>query len=363
MSVSVSPLPEHLPLPRWLIALALVAGMLVGAGTLSYTPDGRINLLLTLLLWVLLPLCGSLVSTLSLLRPGHTPWLLKTLPLVHWQLSHAQHWLLWLRLQQLWCLFAIGILLAFLTLLLFSDLAFGWSSTLITDPLRIAQLLALIHWPWHYVWPAAVPSAELIEATRFVRIAPQQTGAQDPGDWWAFLLAALLVWNLLPRLLLILFCQHMRKRAQRLQVTRHQGGGDSLPPSANADPEPGQATLTDWQGARVLSWELPTQTLPPALRPQGDRVLGFGLGDWQREQDQWQALLASHPSRLLWCVDLRRSPLAELGDYIHAARQQGCQQGLLLCTGDTAINPALQQRQMASWHAFAQRHGLQEVVA
>jgi len=66
--------------------------------------------------------------------------------------------------------------------------------------------------PWSSWWPAAVPDAAVIEATRWL---PEQSAGLEPGpsQWWLFLLLAVAVWGLLPRVLLWLLCWWAGRRA------------------------------------------------------------------------------------------------------------------------------------------------------
>lgn len=91
-------------------------------------------------------------------------------------------------------------------LITFTDLAFGWSTTLdvgADDALRVVELLAA---PWHGVWPAAVPGLALIESSRYFRLAAGAPGHVSPAaltGWWPFLVASILCYGLLPRVALL----------------------------------------------------------------------------------------------------------------------------------------------------------------
>ncbi|MFK7914500.1 MAG: DUF2868 domain-containing protein [Pseudomonadales bacterium] len=116
--------------------------------------------------------------------------------------------------------FAVGFFIASLgTLLLlvtFSDLAFGWSTTLDVEPARVAQWTANASQPWAALAPAAAPNTELVLQSQFYRaqrLRPEQvTGL---GDWWPFLLLAVTCYGLLPRLLLLGLGQWRLRRAEQ----------------------------------------------------------------------------------------------------------------------------------------------------
>ena len=56
------------------------------------------------------------------------------------------------------------------TLIVFTDLAFGWSTTLDVTPAEFAHWLHLVAAPWSWVMPAAVPDADLVEISRYFRL-------------------------------------------------------------------------------------------------------------------------------------------------------------------------------------------------
>jgi hypothetical protein len=96
--------------------------------------------------------------------------------------------------------FNLGALACCVYLIAVTDLAFAWSTTLSVTTDTMAHLLRALALPWWWL-PVAVPSPELVETSRYFR----QEGVYDPvvlKDWWAFLVAALAVYGLLPRLLL-----------------------------------------------------------------------------------------------------------------------------------------------------------------
>lgn len=343
--------PASIALPWWRWPLALLLGMLLGAGSLNYSADGRINALLVWLLWAGVPLLGSLLAMLWLLRPGR-PWLLRISgkPL-YWQPDRTQQWWLLSQLNWLWCWFGLGIALVFLLLLLLSDLAFGWSSTLLPDQHLLSQWLQWLSYPWHSIWPAAVPDEQLLAQSRFARIEQQQLLLAQTSGWWPFLLMSLLCYNLLPRVVLALFCQwQSRRQPAGLRVQPAAGPAGNIAAGvapALAEPEPAplqQQGLSDWQQARLVHWQLPST----------DSALVLGSADWQQDDEAWQRLLATKPAQILWRVAASRSPVAELSDWMAQARRQGIAQALWP-QSDSSTEP---KRHLASWQAFARQQQL-----
>ncbi|MGH0031477.1 MAG: DUF2868 domain-containing protein [Myxococcota bacterium] len=90
---------------------------------------------------------------------------------------------------------ALGVALALVT---FTDLAFGWSTTLDVGAADFGAVTHALSRPWAGLWPAAVPDAALVDATRYFR----ESAGHDPAAsaaWWPFLVASMGVYGLLPR--------------------------------------------------------------------------------------------------------------------------------------------------------------------
>lgn len=332
-----------LPWVAW--PLAVAAGVAVAGGSLSYAPHGRINILWVWLIWAGLPLVGTVVSLVFACVGTSRPWLFQWRGRSsHWYPSRRQRLhMLWL-MQVFWCLVALGILIGYCALLLFSDLAFGWSSTLVQEPAAATRFASALAWPWQHLWAEAVPSAELIRATQFQRINPMGTGTAMAGDWWRFLMASLLFYNLLPRLLLSLgFYLPWRWQSQsqsRLDIRR---AAPMAKPKVKRAGTSRKARSADWQTAPHLHWELDGETE------------SFGLGSWSQDEQRLTHILASKPQRLLWRVKAVRSPVAELSDLVERARQHGVREQALWALQDDHTEPA---RHIASWRAFARQHHL-----
>jgi hypothetical protein len=103
-------------------------------------------------------------------------------------------------------MFNVAALITAVMLVTFSDLAFGWSTTLDADPAAVSRIVQSISWPWASFAPLAVPNAELVEQSQFFRLERGGITAGSSrtlGAWWPFTLFALLTYGLLPRFLLL----------------------------------------------------------------------------------------------------------------------------------------------------------------
>jgi hypothetical protein len=339
-----------------LVFAGLAAGWGLARAALYYTGDRPINIfnaigllvlpqILMLLFWVLaavpwkLPLFGSLQSSLRLLNPGQLARRLAgLLPApgragleVVWApdnalvMAPAARWLLsfWSQLFSVW--FNIGVLAALVYLVSFSDLAFAWSTTLTLDTATFHRWLSILAWPWHAVLPGAVPGPELVEISRYYRLqegAPGTGGAAPGtaallGGWWPFLVAAILCYGLLPRLVTLLiawlrFRHHLGRALPRLPgaaellarmnsplvstAARCAATAAATPPPGDGSaPAPAPAgtrcTVIDWSAGVGGSEEL--RALEPGLRALGVEPLSFADAGGARSTAQDTALIAS----------------------------------------------------------------------
>jgi hypothetical protein len=387
---SPSPLAEEQPPSRGttdavrLAALALAAaGFAIGAsaaaGALSYQPRGRINAVAVLALLVGLPwiflglaLLNALPSRLrrfvpwigsepeggGLLQPAR--WALRALPQstrerldAAWGRGQAweqltaplRRWLLLSTSQGAGVAFQLGVLAATLALVVFTDLSFGWSTTLEVDARAVQRFTAALSLPWARLWPGARPSLELVEATRFFRIA----GGPDPavpletyGGWWPFLVMTLAVYGLLPRAIFFAVARGRLQRALRrafleapgsaraldrldsplLETTAdheaNEAGDAAGPPREAADvPLPARAVVVSWAEARAATGAAELACTPVASFDAG--------GPCSPAQDtevasRAAATAAESGAPIVLAVRGFEPPLAEVFDFLRELR-------------------------------------------
>ena len=146
-----------------------------------------------------------------------------------WLYGDLKLWLL-IRLTQVFAIaYNVGAILAFVALSYGSDPTFGWRSTMLRDD-HMHKIVRVISLPWSSAWPEAVPTLEQIKYVRDhskrdrqLLLNPEQR-ATDIRMWaslWPFLLASLLVYGLIPRLLTWLFSDYQVRRALRTARLDH----------------------------------------------------------------------------------------------------------------------------------------------
>jgi hypothetical protein len=103
--------------------------------------------------------------------------------------------------------FNVAALCTAIALVTFTDLAFGWSTTLDANPATVSRIVEAIAWPWHAIAPSAVPSAALVEQSQFFRLegggTPGLGAPRTLAGWWPFTIFAIVTYGLLPRLALL----------------------------------------------------------------------------------------------------------------------------------------------------------------
>ncbi|GHD41540.1 Protein of unknown function [Marinobacter persicus] len=374
-------------LQRWraLGAGFIAGGSLLGVaamlGLLLYEGGQRINVTV-FLAFVMLQLLLAVVTTVQA-AAGWQPWHWLTR---HWQTTEkspvrtALQPPMAARAAQAGGLaFATSGLITLLIMVVIQDLAFGWSTTLDTASTSYHRLVSSIAAPWAWLWPAAVPSLELVEATRFFRAAPDAATTSPPqwGQWWPFLTMTWLTWTWLPRLALLLathfFLQH---RARRL-LARHPGLTtlhyrmetpviETGNQHSDADDLPDTRTRSELASLPVtpvcIAWAgAGRDGLPEELVPTSSRPLSVG-GNARLEDDdavlqatRQQLQQQSRPQVLL----LTRSwqpPTGELSDFLEQARQHwpaGTRVTLVPLAADPGLPPA--DHLLQPWLRFAGR--------
>lgn len=154
--------------------------------------------------------------------------------------------------------FNVGAVLCFLNLVLFSNMAFGWSTTVFDGAEPYHAAMSVLAAPWSWLIPSAAPDLELVKATEFFYVK-DTFAARESARWWPFLFTCLVVYGLVPRVvLLILSSIQSRKALEELPL-------DSGPFERLV--ERLTRSVVELGGARPASaaWRRPT--VEPEVRP------------------------------------------------------------------------------------------------
>jgi hypothetical protein len=214
-------------LPQWLFLFLTIAALLPGHGLGLYPPLRLVG--------ALLQRCYAVASRKLMNRlDGEKRLRLQALAgqgrLFAGRLGKVFLWLAAALTQSFACAANIGLLTGALLKITVTDLAFGWQSTLTVSAAKIFAAVRFLSWPWAWLWPEGLgyPSLAQIEGSRILLkegIARLQT--ENLVSWWPFLLLCLLVYALLPRLFLWIFC-HWRGRRALAQSLAQMPEGEEL---------------------------------------------------------------------------------------------------------------------------------------
>jgi hypothetical protein len=231
-------------------------------------------------------------------------------------------------------------------LVTFSDLAFGWSTTLEADSAAVTRVVHGISRPWAALVPAAVPSAELVAQSQFYRLegSAVDTAPRVLGAWWPFTLLALVTYGLLPRLaLLAIAATRLRAATKRLllddpgvtalldrmdspEIETGAAEHDAAPALEIGVPPAAPRPITG--SARALIWE---ECLPAdAARDYARRHLALdvtsvtaaGGGDLTVDRAALERLAAEDTQTLIVFTPAWEPPLLELLDFIEELRRR-----------------------------------------
>ncbi len=112
--------------------------------------------------------------------------------------------------------FNIGVLGATLGKVAFSDVAFGWQTTLDISPEQAASIIGLIAAPWSWFMPEgiAAPLPSEIAGSRIIlKDGIYRLATGDLVSWWPFLCMSVLFYGLIPRLSLLAFGRYSLRRS------------------------------------------------------------------------------------------------------------------------------------------------------
>jgi len=220
--------------------------------------------------------------------------------------------------------FQIGAIAGALALVVFSDLAFGWSTTLDLGAGAFHRLVQIIALPWAIPAPEAVPTLDLVESTRFFRLDPKRTAelattsAANLTRWWPFVLLSMIVYGLIPRLITLLISAR-RLRANTIDAIQYFPGTDEL-----LDRMSGNGIT-----ASVINWSetgLHTDAVSAVL----SKTLGFSVAQTHEaggahtlaeDQSVIDAVVKAGDSPVVVIVKAWETPMLEFLDFLRDLRR------------------------------------------
>ncbi|EAR08201.1 hypothetical protein MED297_14720 [Reinekea sp. MED297] len=358
-----------LPIPSVLWLWTLVSaffGMAAMLGLLSMSHVAGVNIWAALLLFAALPLLMVGVSLVGMFLPmrglsGHPVMslLVNKLGLHPFRSRFVLliPWLQW-QLQRGGLAFMVSALLTFFVFATFQDVRFVWSSTFIEQNDTMQQMLAVLAWPWHG-WLDA-PDAATVAQARF-RAGFSLGGTGDQDGLWPFVVMAMLVYGLLPRLMLSVVCRfRLRQRLSReisrsslpeqfFTIQQHAISRAAL--SDTPDDDVLAIVIRDPQTQCLVGWRMPAN--------EPDLVWNLGLKSWQ-DDEQWLTSFDGFSSKpVVLVTELWQTPMGELSDCISILQRRGIAVVLMLTRRERPSDRA--DAQERSWRYFAQKNQIEVV--
>lgn len=285
------------------VALLLLMGALLAFGRATRGPGfagalARLVRAVSRMRWIDRLMPGK--SSASLARLGS----LKSATAIY---GTAEKWLLFAIVQRFAVAFNAGALLVAFLLVTFTDLAFGWSTTLRMDAQSLRSWLSAVAAPWGGESTGLLPSLETIRQSQWVRLHGEGfVGGRNleeavgwARDWWPFLLLSLAVWGLLPRIVALALGEYLWRRGlkrlafdhaplqrlwERLLPPRSSWEGPD-PASVGAPPPapPAKASRTSSPGPAPVADDRPRLVLWGSLAERDQRLVELVAGRAGRE--------------------------------------------------------------------------------
>ena len=200
--------------------------------------------------------------------------------------------------------FNIGALVATLTRVLTSDLAFGWQTTVQVGSEMVYKLVRILALPWSWLAPEGVgfPTLVQVENSRIIlKEGIAHLATPDLVAWWPFLCLGIVFFGVLPRLALCLVtwmsrrialkrldfshaaCDSLVRRMQTpLLETTPQGREEERDEAAI--PENSYETTELFKtepnlGVALLNEELTARTAQPEIIRAGEEYFSMSIGE------------------------------------------------------------------------------------
>ncbi|WP_234698791.1 DUF2868 domain-containing protein [Poriferisphaera corsica] len=228
-----------------LIILGLIIGILISKSAYYYNGSTPINVMIPIAIFVFvqlglsfltviamlpsaftrkLPLATSLQDSILAINPGNLILIFKKILPSHLTenilnqfmstkliYANLQKWTI-LRFAQSFSLaINIAAITTFVVTVIFSDLAFSWSTTLNLNQQTIQTVTQILALPFAFL-PDLTPNNHLIQTTQYFRGNPSDFDPILARNWWPFLLACMITYGFLPRLVLYIIAAQIQRR-------------------------------------------------------------------------------------------------------------------------------------------------------
>ena len=272
--------------------------------------------------------------------------------------------------------FNVAAIVTAFSLIAFTDLAFGWSTTLMLDAQRAHAIAATIAWPWHTFAPGAVPDPALVERSQFFRLdgarALDVGASRALAGWWSFAVLAVATYGLLPRLAFFAICIARLQTATRTLLTEDprvtalldrmtapsiETAADRPEDARSASPLPNAVPHREIVGAaRAVVWGGAVD--PAQADAQARRRLGIGVrlvieagGGRTLAADRAaiDAIGTGDDGPVVVFTRAWEPPLLEFGDFLAALRERVGPDASIVVTPIAEHDGAIDETQRQTW--------------
>ena len=266
-------------------------------------------------------------------------------------------------------------------LVVFTDLAFGWSTTLDIAAHQAHRVVELVSGPWGQWLGDAVPNPVLVEESRFFRLDsgdPVAVAAGRLTGWWPFLLMSLLTYGVLPRCVLLVVARTRLGAATRDVLLEDIGVRALLDRMDNAvldsegeGKEPPVEKLNDMADdapvrfagtVRVVAWDLAGQAelvegwLTAHLEKRhGSPVFVGGDNELAADEQALGAFSADDSTMVLILVKGWEPPLLDCMDMLRSLRARAGNEASLVVVPLRLDVGALETNELDAWHHAVSR--------
>ncbi len=267
-----------------ILLLVLMIWFVLRAG--HHSPDAEHGVAHRLIAWIVARLigkdAGEVSAGLSEVRARRALY------------ADVERWTLFALAQRFGFAFNVGALLTCLFQVAFTDLVFGWATTLDIDAQLLHRIVDALALPWAWLGDLALPSLDVVTASRWDRMTHGFVGGTTFDQalglsrvWWRFLVAGLCAYGLVPRGLALAFGSFKAKRELAKAPLDHAGFQrlfDALLPSSIGWEGPDAASVRGDapapEGAAPARGHAPSEPGAPvwvvAWGRLGERAAGVG---------------------------------------------------------------------------------------
>lgn len=278
--------------------------------------------------------------------------------------------------------FNLGAIATAIAIITFTDIAFGWSTTLDVDAGTAARIVEIVGAPWQPFAPGAVPDPALVERSLFFRLE----GAREFADsraltgWWSFTLLAVVVYGLVPRAAFLLVAGWRLRAATRtllledsrvtalldrmsapvIETRAADAAGpapEATPAGAASPPRPalaGRANAVIWNEALALDAAAAFARGRLGLELEAVAEAGSGSLDADRAA---LARISGNPATIVVLTPAWEPPLLEFADFLGDVRAAvGPAASIIVVPVGEACGP-ISELERASWARAVRRAG------